>query len=69
MRRNGFRKAFKYFDVDDSGFIDASDLRNALLRSGNQVVNEKEIDEIIKEVNEHEKKISLEQFLNLFDIK
>ena len=62
-------KAFKYFDVDDSGFIDASDLRNALLRSGNQVVNEKEIDEIIKEVNEHEKKISLEQFLNLFDIK
>lgn len=61
--------AFKYFDVDNSGFIDAGDLRNALLRSGKKVVNEKEIDEIIKEVNQKEKKISLSQFLQIFDIK
>ena len=62
-------QAFKYFDIDDSGYIDAGDLKNALLRSGKQVVNPKEIDEIIQEINAKDKKISLEQFLQLFDLK
>ena len=62
-------QAFKYFDIDDSGYIDASDLKNTLLRSGKQVVNPSEIDEIIQEINAKDNKISLEQFLQLFDLK
>ena len=62
-------QAFKYFDIDDSGYIDAGDLKKALLRSGKQVVNPKEIDEIIYEINVKDKKIPLEQFFKLFDLK
>ena len=62
-------QAFKYFDIDDSGYIDASDLKNTLLRSGKQVVNPSEIDDIIQEINAKDNKISLEQFLQLFDLK
>ena len=60
--------AFKYFDVDNSGFIDSSDLKNALLRSGKKILNNDDIDGIIQEVA-HKEKISLEEFLGLFDIK
>ena len=61
--------AFKHFDMDDSGFIDASDVKNALLRSGKKIINSEDIDVMLAEVtalNQH--KVSLEDFLNLFDI-
>ena len=61
--------AFKYFDVDESGFIDANDLKNALLRSGKKILNSKEIDKMIEEVTQkNQEKISLEDFLKLFQI-
>jgi calcium-dependent protein kinase len=58
--------AFKYFDVDDSGYICSSDIKNAMLRSGKQIINTEEIDKIIEEVNQNTEKISLEEFLKLF---
>ena len=58
--------AFKYFDVDDSGYIDSTDIKNAMLRSGKQVINTEDIDKIIEEVNQTNKKISLEEFLKIF---
>jgi calcium-dependent protein kinase len=58
--------AFRYFDVDDSGYICSSDIKNAMLRSGKQIINTEEIDKIIEEVNQNTEKISLEEFLKLF---
>jgi calcium-dependent protein kinase len=60
--------AFKYFDIDGSGYIDASDLKNALLRSGKKILNTEDIEAMIEEAA-HKEKISLEEFLSLFDIK
>lgn len=61
--------AFKYFDVDDSGFIDSSDVKKALLRSGKKILNSDEIDKMLAEVNcLKQPKVSLEDFLKLFDI-
>ena len=61
--------AFKYFDVDNSGFIDSTDLKDALLRSGKKVVNTEDIDVMIEEVTSQQKKLSMEEFLNLFGYK
>jgi calcium-dependent protein kinase len=61
--------AFKYFDMDDSGFIDSGDLKDALLRSGKKIINPEEIDKMIEEVTSQQKKLSLEEFLNLFGYK
>jgi calcium-dependent protein kinase len=61
--------AFKHFDMDDSGFIDASDVKNALLRSGKKIINSEDIDVMLAEVTSlNQPKVSLEDFLNLFDI-
>jgi calcium-dependent protein kinase len=58
--------AFKYFDVDDSGYICSTDMKNAMLRSGKQVINTEDIDKIIEEVNQTNEKISLDEFLKIF---
>jgi calcium-dependent protein kinase len=58
--------AFRYFDVDDSGYICSSDIKNAMLRSGKQIINTEEIDKIIEEVNQNNQKISINEFLKLF---
>jgi calcium-dependent protein kinase len=58
--------AFKYFDVDDSGYIDSGDLKDAMLRSGKKVINSEDIDSIIEEVTSTQKKLSLKEFLKLF---
>ncbi len=61
--------AFKYFDVDDSGFIDAFDVKKALLRSGKKIINSEDIDVMLAEITTlHQPKVSLEDFLKLFDI-
>ena len=61
--------AFKYFDIDDSGEIDKKDIKNVLLRSGKDM-DDNDILEIIKDVtNSGEEKISLNKFLELFDLK
>ena len=61
--------AFKYFDVDDSGFICSTDIKNAMLRSGKQVINTEDIDKIIEEVNQTNEKISLDEFLKIFGLE
>lgn len=58
--------AFKYFDVDDSGYIDSGDLKDVMLRSGKKVINTEDIDSIIEEVTSTHKKMSLKDFLKLF---
>ncbi len=62
-------KAFKYFDVDDSGYIDSSDVKKALLRSGKKILNSEDIDKMLAEVGTlKQPKVSLEDFLILFNI-
>lgn len=62
--------AFKYFDVDDSGYIDASDVKKALLRSGKNVVHDGDIQKMLEEVTRIEfPKVSLEDFLKLFEVE
>jgi calcium-dependent protein kinase len=58
--------AFKYFDVDDSGYIDSTDLKDAMLRSGKKVINTEDIESIIEEVTSVQKKLTLKEFLKLF---
>lgn len=58
--------AFKYFDIDRSGYIDSHDIKNALLRSGKHIINQEEVDKIIEEVGEDKQKISLSEFLKIF---
>jgi len=61
--------AFKYFDVDDSGYIDSSDVKNALLRSGKKILNAEDIDKMLSEVASFSQpRVSLEDFLKLFDL-
>ena len=62
--------AFKYFDVDSSGFIDSSDVKKALLRSGKNINNEDDVDKMIDEVTIEDAKfkVSLSEFLKMFDI-
>ena len=60
--------AFKYFDVDDSGFIDASDVKKAMLRSGKNIIHDEEIEKMLEEVTSIDMpKLSSEDFLKLFD--
>jgi calcium-dependent protein kinase len=69
LKKEQLIQAFKYFDIDDSGYIDKSDIQNAALRSGKKFVNENDIDNMMKEVKVDNKgKISLDEFLKLFGI-
>ena len=69
LKKEHLIQAFEYFDIDDSGFIDKSDIQNALLRSGKKIICDNDIDDLLKEVkvNDHGK-ISLNEFLKLFGI-
>jgi len=60
--------AFKYFDVDNSGFICCRDIKNVLLRSGREEIKNKEIENILSEVlcNGTKKEISFEEFMKIF---
>lgn len=61
--------AFKYFDVDDSGYIDSSDVKNALLRSGKKILNAEDIDKMLSEVASFSQpRVSLDDFLKLFNL-
>lgn len=62
--------AFKYFDIDSSGYIDSSDVKKALLRSGKKFTDQNDVDKMIDEVTAEDKKfkVSLDEFLKLFDV-
>ena len=62
--------AFKYFDVDDSGFIDDSDVKKAMLRSGKNIIHDEDVQKMLEEVTSIDfPKISMGDFLKLFDIQ
>ena len=65
IKKEQLIKAFNYFDVDNNGSIDKNDIKNALLRNGKKIVNEEEIEKIIKEVDKNGK-IIMSNFLKLF---
>lgn len=69
LTKENLLSAFKYFDVNDSGMIESSDLKDALLRFGKRVVHSEDIDKIILEViKSHHNTILLEEFMELFDM-
>jgi len=56
---------FKYFDTDNSNFITAANLKEAMARGGRKVP-QAELDEMIREADYfHDNKVSLEEFLIL----
>jgi Ca2+-binding EF-hand superfamily protein len=65
LKKEQLIKAFNYFDVDNNGSIDKNDIKNALLRNGKKIINEDEIEKIIKEVDKNGK-ITISNFLKLF---
>ena len=44
------QKAFNYFDINKSGFIENSDLYDSLLRSGRECINTNDVNSFIYEV-------------------
>ena len=59
------KTAFNYFDINNSGYIEASDVYKALLRFGKRIINEEDVHKMIKEVSKSSK-ISFEEFAVLF---
>ena len=69
-------KAFNYFDINNTGFIEFDNLNSALLRMGKRYINKNDINSIINEVahnikknkNKNEKyyKISKDDFMEIF---
>ncbi len=61
-------EAFKFFDVNNDGEIDSKDLKKALLKLGKSVSNSEEFNNMIHEINHDKEKISLQEFLEIFNI-
>ena len=72
-------KAFNYFDINKSGFIENSDLYDSLLRAGRECINTNDINsflyEVLKNINDNRgldknleifTKISYDDFLKIF---
>ncbi len=72
-------KAFNYFDINKSGFIENSDLYDSLLRMGRECINIKDINsfiyEVLKNIDDNKEldknldiftKVSYEDFLKIF---
>lgn len=59
--------AFNYFDIDSSGVIDASDVKDAMLRFGRKVLNEEDVYKMIHEITKKDTKtISFSEFYDMF---
>lgn len=62
-------EAFKYFDVDNNGYIDSKDINNALLRIGKQLKGNEDIASIIEEVpckTGNKNIITFDEFIAMF---
>lgn len=68
MTKEKVETAFNYFDIDNSGHIEASDVYKALLRFGKKVINEDDVYKMIREVTKSPTKqeISFDEFAKLF---
>lgn len=60
--------AFRYFDIDKSGYIEVGDIENSFLRSGQKLINSEEVKRIIEEIVVSDKhRIPLTAFMKMFD--
>lgn len=68
MSKEKVESAFNYFDIDNSGYIEALDIENALLRFGKKILHEDDIYKMIREVTKkpNKKDISFEEFRSIF---
>ena len=67
LTKEKLKTAFNYFDIDNSGVIDASDVKDAMLRFGRKVLNEEDVYKMISEITKKETKlISFDDFYNMF---
>ena len=61
-------RAFNAFDDDKNGFLDRSELKNAIATVNEKLVTEKELDEIMSQFDTNsDGKLSLEEFTKLCD--
>ena len=62
------KMAFQYFDVNNSGIIESSDLKDAMLRFGKKIINSEDVNKLIQEVTKNMLKdsLSLDEFMNIF---
>ena len=63
------KSAFDYLDIDKSGFITIENLKEAFLRAGKNILNPEELDDVLSEINTQDKKISINEFINILDFK
>ena len=79
LSEGNLTKAFNYFDINNSGFIENEDLYNCLLRNGKKCINTKDINffiyEALKDMEDKKgydkdseifTKVSLDDFLKIF---
>ena len=68
ITREKVEGAFNYFDIDNSGAIEALDIKNALLRFGKRILNEDDVYKMIREVTKkpNKKDISFDEFVSIF---
>lgn len=60
--------AFRYFDIDKSGFIEMGDIENSFLRSGQRLINNDEVKKVVDEIVMNDKhRIPLTVFMKMFD--
>ena len=68
LKIDKLESAFRYFDINNDGYIDASDIKKDMLRFGKKIINDDDVKKIIKEVEKNEKYcISKKDFFNCFN--
>ena len=68
LKIDKLESAFRYFDINNDGYIDASDIKKDLLRFGKKILNDDDVKKIIKEVEKNENYcISKKDFFNCFN--
>ena len=63
------KKAFNYFDLNSSNYIEFIDIKNILLRNGKHILNDGEITKIIREASNNEKVISYQNFKDVIRVR
>ena len=58
--------AFRYFDINNDGFIDTSDIKKVMLRFGKKILDDNNIKKNIKDIEKNKFFISKKDFFNYF---
>ena len=59
--------AFRYFDINNDGFIDTSDIKKVMLRFGKKILDDNNIKKNIKDIEKNKFFISKKDFFNCFN--